>query len=98
MVTCEVPPFRKDANQIRLERMLDFVKTIVPELPKRERHSMASGIITVSSILSWLFMRDNCGYDGKRAGEAAALTVQMIIEAGQARAKLLRETGGVAQP
>jgi len=82
---------RKEANRIRLEKMLEFVKTIVPELSKRERHSMASGIIAVSSVLSWLFMRDNCGYDGKRAGEAAALTVQMIIEAGQARAALLRE-------
>lgn len=83
---------RKEANRIRLEKMLEFVKTVVPELSKRERHSMASGIISVSSVLSWLFMRDNCGYDGKRAGEAAALTVQMIIEAGQARAALLRKS------
>jgi AcrR family transcriptional regulator len=82
---------RKDANRIRLEKMLEFVKTIVPELSKRERHNMASGIITVSSVLSWLFMRDNCGYDGKRAGEAAALTVQLIIDAGRARAALLRK-------
>jgi len=36
-------------------------------------------------------MRNNCGYDGKRAGEAAALTLQMIIEAGQARVMLLRK-------
>jgi AcrR family transcriptional regulator len=82
---------RKEANRIRLEKMLEFVKTIVPELSKRERHSIASGIISVSSVFSWLFMRDNCGYDGKRAGEAAALTVQMIIEAGQARAALMRK-------
>jgi AcrR family transcriptional regulator len=82
---------RKQANQIRLEKMLDFVKTIVPELPNRERHEVASGIITVSSVLSWLFMRDNCGYDGKRAGEAAALSVQLIIEAAQARASQLRK-------
>lgn len=82
---------RKEANRIRLEKMLEFVKSVVPELSKRERHSMASGIITVSSVLSWMFMRDNCGYDGKRAGEAAALTVQMILEAGQARAALLRK-------
>jgi AcrR family transcriptional regulator len=83
---------RKQANQVRLEKMLDFVKSIVPELPKRERHNMASGIISVSSVLSWLFMRDNCGYDGKRAGEAAAQTVQYIIEAGQARAAALRKS------
>ena len=82
---------RKQANQIRLEKMLDFVKHIVPELSKRERHEIASGIITVSSVLSWLFMRDNCGYDGKRAGEAAALSVQLIIEAAQARALKLRK-------
>jgi hypothetical protein len=71
--------------------MLDFVKTIVPALSKRERHGMASGIISGSRVLSWLFMRDNCGYDGKRAGEAAALTVLMIIEAGQLRAAQLRK-------
>ena len=82
---------RKQANQIRLEKMLDFVRSIVPELSKRERHEIASGIITVSSVLSWLFMRDNCGYDGKRAGEAAALSVQLIIEAAQARASKLRK-------
>jgi AcrR family transcriptional regulator len=83
---------RREANLIRLEKMLEFVKTIVPELSKRERLSVASGIISVSSILSWLFMRDNCGFDGKRAGEAAALTVQLILEAAQARAALLRKT------
>jgi AcrR family transcriptional regulator len=82
---------RKEANRIRLEKMLEFVKTVVPELSKRERHNMAAGIVSVSSILSWLFMRDNCGFDGKRAGEAAALTVQLIIEAGQARAARLRQ-------
>ena len=43
---------RKEANQIRLEKMLEFVKTIVPELSKRELHSMASGIISVSSVFS----------------------------------------------
>ena len=82
---------RKEANRIRLEKMLEFVKKIVPELSKRDRHNMASGIISVSSVLSWLFMRDNCGYDGKRAGEAAAFTVQLIIEAGQAKAALQRK-------
>jgi len=82
---------RKQANQIRLEKMLDFVRSMVPELPKRDRHEVAAGIITVSSVLSWLFMRDNCGYDGKRAGEAAALSVQLIIEAAQARASKLRK-------
>jgi AcrR family transcriptional regulator len=82
---------RKQANQIRLEKMLDFVRSLVPELSKRERHEVAAGIITVSSVLSWLFMRDNCGYDGKRAGEAAALSVQLIIEAAQARASKLRK-------
>jgi AcrR family transcriptional regulator len=87
---------RKQANQVRLEKMLEFVDTIVPELPKRERHNMASGIVSVSSVLSWLFMRDNCGYDGKRAGEAAAQTVLFIIEAGQARAAQLRKAKDAA--
>jgi AcrR family transcriptional regulator len=82
---------RTIANRTRLEHMLRFVADYVPELPERERHSMASGIISVCSVLSWLFMRDNCGYDGKRAGEAAAFAVQLILEGGRARAAALKD-------
>jgi len=31
-------------------------------------------------------MRDNCGFDGNRAGEAVALSVQLIPDGGKARA------------
>ena len=81
---------RNQANKRRLEAMLEFIAPLVPELSKRDRHSMASGIISVSSVLSWMFMRDNCGYDGKRAGEAAAYAVQLIIEGGQQRCSAVR--------
>ena len=83
---------RKQANKLRLTKMLEFLEPLVPGLPERERHSMASGIIAVCSVHSWLFMRDNCGYDGKRAGEAAAYAVQLIIEGGQRRAAKLAST------
>ena len=60
--------------------MLHFVTRLNPDLPERDRHSIASGIVSVCSVPSWLFMRDNCGYDGKRAGEAAAVAVRLILE------------------
>lgn len=71
---------RKIANKARHEHMLHFVTRLNPDLPERDRHSIASGIVSVCSVPSWLFMRDNCGYDGKRAGEAAAVAVRLILE------------------
>ena len=71
---------RKIANRARQEHMLKFVTRLNPDLSERDRHSSASGIVSVCSVPSWLFMRDNCGYDGKRAGEAAALAVRLILE------------------
>lgn len=71
---------RKIANQARQDHMLRFVTSLSPALPERHRHSIASGIVSVCSISSWLFMCDNCGYDGKRAGEAVALSVRLILE------------------
>jgi AcrR family transcriptional regulator len=88
---------RTQANQRRLETMLKFIAPLVPGLSKRDRHQMASGIISVCSVLSWMFMRDNCGYDGKRAGEAAAFAVQLMIEGGQRRsAALMAQRGAEA--
>lgn len=71
---------RKIANKARHEHMLNFVTRLNPDVPERDRHSIASSIVSVCSVPSWLFMRDNCGYDGKRAGEAAALAVRLILE------------------
>lgn len=76
---------RRDTNQQRLATMIEFLKPLVPTMSARDRHQMAAGIISVCSILSWMFMRDNCGYDGKRAGEAAAFAVQLMIEGARAR-------------
>ncbi len=75
---------RKIANQARQDHMFRFVTRLNPDLPERDRHSIASGIVSVCSIPSWLFMRDNCGYDGVRAGEAAALSVWLILEGARA--------------
>jgi AcrR family transcriptional regulator len=71
---------RKIANRARHEHMLGFVTRLHPDLSESDRHSIASGIVSVCSVPSWLFMRDNCGYDGQRAGEAAALAVWLILE------------------
>lgn len=71
---------RKTANRARHALMLNFVTRLHPDLPETDRHSIAAGIVSVCSVPSWLFMRDNCGYDGKRAGEAAALAVRLILQ------------------
>lgn len=89
---------RRVANQTRLAHMLGFVERLVPDLPERERHNLASGIISVCSVLSWMFMRDNCGYDGARAGEAAAQAVAYMLEAAQARAPAVTQPGRCPGP
>jgi hypothetical protein len=61
--------------------MLGFVDVHVPGLEPELRASIAAGIVSVSSVLSWMFMRDNLGMDGARAGEAAATSVEMILAA-----------------
>jgi AcrR family transcriptional regulator len=71
---------RRSANRTRLEHMLRFVAAYAPNLAERDRMNVASGIVSVCSVLSWLFMRDNCGFDGKRAGEAAAFSVRILLE------------------
>jgi AcrR family transcriptional regulator len=81
---------RRGANRTRLEHMSRFVAAYAPDLPERDRSNIASGIVSVCSVLSWLFMRDNCGFDGARAGEAAALSVQLLLEGGKARAAAVR--------
>jgi AcrR family transcriptional regulator len=78
---------RLQTNRARHDHMLAFVEALLPELPAHERHSLASGIVVVSSVMSWMFMRDHCGYDGVRAGEAAAYAVQSMIEAAQRRSR-----------
>ena len=84
---------RKATNQARFRIMDGFLAPLVPGLADRERADMAAGIVSVCSVLSWLFMRDNCGFDGKRAGEAASLAVALMIEGGQRRSarKLVEE-------
>lgn len=78
---------RLQTNRTRYDHMLAFVEALLPNLPRHERHSLASGIVVVSSVMSWMFMRDHCGYDGKRAGEAAAYAVRLMIESAEMRSR-----------
>jgi hypothetical protein len=78
---------RLQTNRARYAHMLAFLELLAPALPEQERHSLASGIVVVSSVMSWMFMRDHCGYDGARAGDAAAYSVQLMIEAALQRCR-----------
>lgn len=88
--TIEGRDVRRAVNQRRLEHMLAFTEPFVVGMSEHDQHSLAAGIISVCSVLSWLFMRDNCDYDGARAGESAAFAVRMMIEGAQAYAERLR--------
>lgn len=79
--TPEGRELRRPTNEARLRHMLHFLDTHVPGLDAEQCLSLAAGIVSVSSVLSWMFMRDNCGMDGARAGEAASLTVAAILAA-----------------
>jgi AcrR family transcriptional regulator len=89
MASPEGRAIRHEANQRRLAHMCAFLAPLIPHIPESEQHRIASGVISLSSVLSWLFMRDTCGYDGKQAGEAVALTVELILQAAQARSDAL---------
>jgi AcrR family transcriptional regulator len=81
MSTPEGRELRRPTNAARFAHMLGFVDVHVPGLEPELRASVAAGIVSVSSVLSWMFMRDNLGMDGARAGEAAATSVEMILAA-----------------
>jgi AcrR family transcriptional regulator len=71
---------RRAPSMARLALMVEFLRPLTPALDENERHATASAIASLSSIPSWLYMRDVSGYDGKRAAEAAALGIRWIIE------------------
>lgn len=79
--TREGREIREPTNQARYAHMQSFVQSVLPHLPEHERDSLAAGIVVVSSVMSWMFMRDHCGFDGARAGEAAAHAVRLMLEA-----------------
>jgi AcrR family transcriptional regulator len=83
--TPEGRELRRPTNSARFAHMLGFLETHVPGLDPELRISIAAGIVSVSSVLSWMFMRDNLPMDGARAGEAAATTVELILAAAKAR-------------
>lgn len=89
--TAEGRELRRPTNEARLRHMVGFLEAQVPGLEEARRLSLAAGIVSVSSVLSWMFMRDNCGMDGARAGEAAAQTVAAILEAARSEAARTRD-------
>ncbi|MDR3372692.1 MAG: helix-turn-helix domain containing protein [Ancalomicrobiaceae bacterium] len=86
MLSPESTDIRRSTNQRRMAHMLAFLDEHIPNLEDSDRHQLAAGIVSVASVQSWMFMRDNCGYSGRQAGEAAALTVDMVLEAARQRA------------
>lgn len=78
---------RRETNERRFAHMIAFLEEHVPGLPARECRQIAAGIVSVCSVQSWMFMRDNCGFTGRQAGEAAALTADRILEAAARRAQ-----------
>jgi AcrR family transcriptional regulator len=83
---------RRTTNEARVTAMNVFLERTFPGLPADERRQLAAGITALASIHGWVFMRDNCGYDGREAGLAAAFTIDMVLEAASARA--IKQTGG----
>lgn len=81
LATQEGRDLRRPTNAARLAHMQDFIAAECPGLDPETRLSLAAGIVSVSSVLSWMFLRDNTDMDGARAGEAAARTVQCILDA-----------------
>ncbi len=70
---------RRETSQQRLALMVEFLRPITPALTETERHRAASAIAALSSIPSWLYLRDVSGYDGAAAAEAATLGIRWII-------------------
>lgn len=85
LASSEGRDLRLQTNRARYAHMLAFVSTLLPDLPEAERHSLAAGIVVVCSVMSWMFMRDHCGFDGARAGDASAYAVRLMIEAARRR-------------
>jgi AcrR family transcriptional regulator len=81
---------RQPPNKVRLDTIERIVAPLTEGLPRRERHHIASTILTLCSISGWMHMRDYCGYDGREAGEATAYAIGLLVEAGRRRAAAAR--------
>ena len=91
MTAPESVAIRRETNERRFAHMVAFLKNFAPGLTQREYRQTAAGITSVSSVQSWMFMRDNCGFTGRQAGEAAAFTVDRILEGAARQADGLRQ-------
>lgn len=93
MTAPESVEIRRETNERRFAHMVAFLNEFAPGLTPRECRQTAAGIVSVSSVQSWMFMRDNCGFTGRQAGEAAALTVDRILDGASRSAARLRSEG-----
>jgi AcrR family transcriptional regulator len=84
---------RKGPNAARLGKVQQFLAPMLEGTPERERENVAAAVFTLCSVSVWMHMRDYCGFDGPRAGEAAAGAIELIVEAARRRG----ETAGAAR-
>jgi AcrR family transcriptional regulator len=84
---------RKGPNAARLGKVQQFLAPMLEGNPERERENVAAAVFTLCSVSVWMHMRDYCGFDGLRAGEAAAGAIELIVEAARRRG----ETAGGAR-
>ena len=76
---------RKGPNEERLGKVQQFLAPLLEGNPERERENVAAAVFTLCSVSVWMHMRDYCGFDGPRAGEAAAGAIELIVEAARRR-------------
>jgi AcrR family transcriptional regulator len=85
--------FRRGPNEARLAKIKGFLDPLLQGLPERERQDIAAAVFALCSVPVWQHMRDYVGFDGRRAGEATASAIGLIVEAGRRRAAGLRRKG-----
>ena len=76
---------RKGPNEVRLGKVQQFLEPMLEGNSERERQNIAAAVFTLCSVSVWMHMRDYCGFDGPRAGEAAAGAIELIVEAARRR-------------
>jgi AcrR family transcriptional regulator len=87
--------FSAESRQIRAPataevraHIVRFLAELLPDASEPERQEVAAAIMSLCSVANWIFMRDNCGYTGKQAAEAAVRGIELIL-AGAGRVTLL---------
>jgi AcrR family transcriptional regulator len=87
---------RKGPNEVRLGKVRQFLEPLLEGNSERERENVAAAVFTLCSVSVWIHMRDYCGFDGPRAGEAAAGAIELIVEAARRRGEAASDARRVA--